>query len=351
VGLDGSVLWEQAIPVPAGSYNGLTPPLTPLYATADGGAIVRSGPAIGSSQPGTLYTVDADGNIRSQTPDTGAVLSWTGQWYDPPGGGGQVFDVTGEITVSYANSSAATNGGAPAPKGAFVHSVQKLYRSKIAEVARDYIGATDWVPYWVLSYVGPRSPSVAADDFYTCNIFVGDALQMAGTVVLNQLKGVSYIPTPYTLSSAPNRLPLPEFEDPLSAPEMWHAGLLGSGWVYIGTTEWADPAYYQSAPKARPGQQQPVAGQVGGGAACWLPVTGGADAALAGDVTAEDTERGGHHLRHVGIVAEPGLTISASSRNVTYTQTIVANDWGFRSSDPQNQGLKVDSQVKRFQCY
>jgi hypothetical protein len=37
LGLDGSVLWQQAIPFPAGRYNGLTPPLIPLYATADGG--------------------------------------------------------------------------------------------------------------------------------------------------------------------------------------------------------------------------------------------------------------------------------------------------------------------------
>jgi hypothetical protein len=33
-------------------------------------------------QLGTLYTLDADGNVTSQQPDTGAAYSWTEQWYD-----------------------------------------------------------------------------------------------------------------------------------------------------------------------------------------------------------------------------------------------------------------------------
>jgi hypothetical protein len=54
--------------------------VTPLYATADGGAIVTS-TAPGSNQLGTLYTVDRNGNVSAQTADNGAVLSWTGLSY------------------------------------------------------------------------------------------------------------------------------------------------------------------------------------------------------------------------------------------------------------------------------
>jgi hypothetical protein len=55
--------------------------LIPAYATADGGAIVRSMPTSGQA---TLYTLDQDGNVTSQTADTGAVSSWTGNWYADP---------------------------------------------------------------------------------------------------------------------------------------------------------------------------------------------------------------------------------------------------------------------------
>ena len=43
---------------------------------------------------GTLYTVDQNGNLTSQTPDTGAVYSWTNGWYDPPPLGGTVASLT-----------------------------------------------------------------------------------------------------------------------------------------------------------------------------------------------------------------------------------------------------------------
>jgi hypothetical protein len=83
LGLDGSVLWQQTVG---------TAPIAPLYATADGGAVVTSTIQCAhnvvtdtpcSPQLGTLYTVDQNGNVSSQTPDTGAVYSWTNQWYDP----------------------------------------------------------------------------------------------------------------------------------------------------------------------------------------------------------------------------------------------------------------------------
>ena len=63
-------------------------PLHPLYATADGGAIFTITPCLAGAYCaptlGIFYTIDQNGNITSQTPDTGAVYSWTGNWYDPP---------------------------------------------------------------------------------------------------------------------------------------------------------------------------------------------------------------------------------------------------------------------------
>jgi hypothetical protein len=76
LGLDGSVLWQQAVG---------TAPITPLYATADGGAIVTSTTQCAhnvvtqnacSPQLGTLYTVDQNGNVTAQTADTGITYSW-----------------------------------------------------------------------------------------------------------------------------------------------------------------------------------------------------------------------------------------------------------------------------------
>ena len=40
----------------------------------------------GYGQLGTLYTLDQYGNATSQTADTGARVSWTGQWYQDPAG-------------------------------------------------------------------------------------------------------------------------------------------------------------------------------------------------------------------------------------------------------------------------
>jgi hypothetical protein len=79
----GGIVWEQQF----------SSPVLPLYATSDGGAIVTSTQAAPApetqenlpTQLGTLYTLDQNGNVALQTPDTGAQLSWTGNWYvDPP---------------------------------------------------------------------------------------------------------------------------------------------------------------------------------------------------------------------------------------------------------------------------
>jgi hypothetical protein len=91
LGLDGSLLWQQQLEGPS---------LTPLYATADGGAIVTSSTQcptnivtsfggfgaspLCSPALGTLYTVDQNGSVTGQTPDTGTVYSWTNQWCVDP---------------------------------------------------------------------------------------------------------------------------------------------------------------------------------------------------------------------------------------------------------------------------
>ena len=94
LGLDGSPVWQQVVGAS---------PITPLYATADGGAIVTTATQCSQNVVGyttcppsfgTLYTVDQNGNVMSQRADTGATLSWTGNWYDPPPGAGTVSTLT-----------------------------------------------------------------------------------------------------------------------------------------------------------------------------------------------------------------------------------------------------------------
>jgi len=70
----GGILWQKDL----GTAVSL------LYATADGGVVVSSSVP---GQLGTLYALDINGNVTSQAPDTGAALSWTGEWYAPQGSG------------------------------------------------------------------------------------------------------------------------------------------------------------------------------------------------------------------------------------------------------------------------
>ena len=116
------MLWQQAIGVG---------PLTPLYATADGGAIV--------TDYGDLYTLDQNGNLTSQLPDTGAVYSWTGQWYDPPAGSGYVASVT-LPGVLFAPSYAAIQAGNPSLTPAAIPSLGAFCRKADADKAKGYIG-------------------------------------------------------------------------------------------------------------------------------------------------------------------------------------------------------------------
>src|SRR5262249_54216524 len=74
VSSNGATIWQTQLT--SGEVT-----LTPLYATADGGAIVRSTPSSGAA---TLYNLDQYGNTIDSVSDTGAKLSWSGQWYQDP---------------------------------------------------------------------------------------------------------------------------------------------------------------------------------------------------------------------------------------------------------------------------
>jgi hypothetical protein len=109
--MDGSIQWQKTFPGAAG-------PVTPLYATSDGGAVVTSTipacpggnivtdaalptqlacqgtddrdiislPYSPQGYLGTLYTLDQYGNVTAQTADIGRNYSWTNNWYADPAG-------------------------------------------------------------------------------------------------------------------------------------------------------------------------------------------------------------------------------------------------------------------------
>jgi hypothetical protein len=142
IGLDGSVLWQQQITTAPPGSN-FPPAVYPLYATADGGVIVTSTTptcppgdatlyyasipgcltwgappgALNYGQLGTLYTLDANGNVTSQQPDTGAVGSWTGEW--TVASGGVLSDVGPQFDIDPA-SFASQQGGNPSQNGVAV---------------------------------------------------------------------------------------------------------------------------------------------------------------------------------------------------------------------------------------
>jgi hypothetical protein len=133
IGLDGSVVWQQQITTPP-LGGGSAPAVYPLYATADGGAIVTSTPptcppgdlddnwllgivclsnGLTPLDPafgllGTLYTVDQNGNVTSQTADPGAKYSWKATYAttgDPE---------LNQVPPSFDLATIATNAGAVA---------------------------------------------------------------------------------------------------------------------------------------------------------------------------------------------------------------------------------------------
>ena len=113
---NGNVLWQQ----PINTGSGYLRPLTPLYATADGGAIVTTttpclAGAYCAPTLGILYTIDQNGNVTSQAPDAGAVISWTGMWNSASGNG--ISDLSPEPFVIDPDSFASQTGGNPSQSG------------------------------------------------------------------------------------------------------------------------------------------------------------------------------------------------------------------------------------------
>jgi hypothetical protein len=123
IGPDGSLLWQQPI-----DANFTTP--TPLYATSDGGVIVRSTPLL--SGPSTIYTLDQDGNVTSSTSDTGAVSSWTNKWYVDPAG--TLMNVSRTVN-RLAGTFAAIWGGNQSHNGTSIDQIQTLMGESDAEQA------------------------------------------------------------------------------------------------------------------------------------------------------------------------------------------------------------------------
>jgi hypothetical protein len=104
VALDGTPVWSTKVD-PDANGNGTI--VHPLYATADGGAIVTSATRTqyGITEPGNLYTVDQNGNTTGQQPDTGAALSWTGSWYGGESTGLPVSNNSNSISNSFTPAS------------------------------------------------------------------------------------------------------------------------------------------------------------------------------------------------------------------------------------------------------
>jgi hypothetical protein len=72
VNLDGTSPWQTKINPDA---DGNATPVKPLHAMEDGGTIASSDP------PGTVFTIDAAGNLTTQVSGDGTPASWSGETY------------------------------------------------------------------------------------------------------------------------------------------------------------------------------------------------------------------------------------------------------------------------------
>ncbi len=286
----GGILWQQD----------LGTAVSPLYATSDGGAIATSTQP-GSSQLGTLYTVNQSGTVTSQVPDTGAVLSWFGDWFSSTAGfissvslqlgsPGWFFD----LAPSYAalqGGNASTAGSAPSTAGLYHKPRANAIRAAVAAKAINYVGSTNWLDY------------VDANGSHNqCNKFVHDILAQA--------------------------LAFPPYESDLRQLARYLLGRVDTIDYPALAKDWADP--------------KKVLG-------CWETVPGGADQAVPGDVIAEKINYV-DATGHVGIVVAPGETASADSTQIP-PGLITISDYGFRAdNDPRPTGHKSNAVVKRFVC-
>jgi hypothetical protein len=162
VALDGTVPWQTTLNP---NITGVGDPITPLYATADGGAIVTSTTVdqFGTSSFGNLYTVDLNGNTVGQTADMGARITWANNWYS----GLSSIVSTVFPPLETATSFAAFLNGNPSNNGAAQKPVTKDVRAKIAQIAQSKVGSRNWLDQGGLN---------------KCNIFVHDAIKLAGSI-------------------------------------------------------------------------------------------------------------------------------------------------------------------------
>jgi uncharacterized protein YjdB len=284
---------------------------SPRITTVDNGVIGASG-----------ITYDSTGNATGET--VNPIGSWLGNSYQF----GSIEQVA-STPIAYAASFAAVQGGNPSaaaapsqvgqppanlpPGGTYVPSLGSIFRDKVAELAKGYVGnSTRW----------SHSPTAGT----TCNLFVRD--------VLIQASDETQLKIPYPVR--PNlKIYQRNFRHPFLA------------------ADWANP-------------------NVDGG--CWKPLPAGPDGALPGDILATGFPANGNDgTGHVGMIVKPDAGApnytDASAADVapywwTPAQkknfvlgTITLTDYGFRlpgfdPGDPKNvQGLKQDSHVRRFSCY
>ncbi len=121
VGLDGTPLWSTKINPDA---NSSATKVQPLYATADGGAIVTSTTTDGNgnTQLGTLYTVNQMGSVVAQDSDRVATYSWLNNWYALSNG---AITRVSQVSVSSASTWDAILAGNPS--GTPVATPQPLF--------------------------------------------------------------------------------------------------------------------------------------------------------------------------------------------------------------------------------
>jgi hypothetical protein len=110
ISLQGSEQWSQTLGPAA---DGSNTPVTPLYASDDGSVTITSS-NYNSGSLGTISVIDQNGNLLSQTPDSGARYTWSANWYSDAGG--TLSEISGPVIrppLSYAGYA----GGNPAGNG------------------------------------------------------------------------------------------------------------------------------------------------------------------------------------------------------------------------------------------
>ena len=156
IGIASTIAGQQMVDFDAAGNLKWTVPgyYWPQITTSDGGVIA-------TSYTGSTITFDQSGSATGQLA-TFPVQSWSGSQYP--------FISTTQVVgqpYDFATSYAAEQGGNPGTWNTYVPTLGAIYRAKVAELAKGYIGdSTDWKE-------GSPNPPV------TCNIFVEAVLQQA----------------------------------------------------------------------------------------------------------------------------------------------------------------------------